>query len=131
MLNTRSQEATSRGRVGEGREGGSGALTCLPDGGVTGSEFVSVRHLLMDAGLSGVDKAACGAAERGGTKHKRQDASEPPAAKETSTLCTNELVIFLHNGMSSTFVFNVCSVFILIFATFYCMIVGFLVSQRP
>lgn len=64
-----------------GGAGGGGALTCLPDGGVTGSEFVSVRHLLMDAGLSRVDKAACGAAEQGGTKRKRQDASKPPAAK--------------------------------------------------
>lgn len=31
-------------------------LTCLPDGGVTGSEFASVRGFLMNAGVSRVDK---------------------------------------------------------------------------
>lgn len=35
-----------------------GVLTCLPDGGVTGSEFASVRGVLMNAGMSCVDKIA-------------------------------------------------------------------------
>lgn len=35
-----------------------GVLTCLPDGGVTGSEFASVCGVLMNAGMSCGDKIA-------------------------------------------------------------------------
>lgn len=35
-----------------------GVRTCLPDGGVTGSEFTSVCGALMNAGVSHVDKIA-------------------------------------------------------------------------
>lgn len=35
-----------------------GVLMCLPDGGFTGSEFTSVCGVLMNAGMSCVDKIA-------------------------------------------------------------------------
>lgn len=58
-----------------------GVLTCLPDGGVTGSEFASACGVLMDAGVS------CGGQDCGVIgRQAGGDASEPLSRRSRAKL---------------------------------------------